>query len=1515
VASDRLQLQLLISAAGTQRTAGELQAIREEIARNSNAARDGNQQQVQGNSLVGGGLAEVAFRYNNVVGALQNLRATAQPVYDALIASNEKLNAQILSSQTNLASSTRIFKGDKEVTDPTEKIQASAGKLRAAIKQIEIDTQQLVGVTSSQVNELFQITLTNAGALNNQSKQFPDAISAATSLTKGWAASLKVVGIPLFQARQEINSIIKGQITQDSLLANNLNITNQQVEAWRSQGKLVDELNKRLEVFVAGNGIAARSIEGISSNILDLSERITRNIGEPFLEPLINALAEVEKYLKGSEASITQLFSQLSAEIIGAGSSIGQAFAPVGKTLLEIGADIGPIALSAIKGLLQVFVNLSNVIAPLANLLLSAAKVLADFAATDLGGVVVQTGVILLVMSQLTTIIAGLAVAALPALGSAVLATVTSLGTLYAATLAVVTGNAAMALSIPALQTAFAALTAEAVALNLALIPLTAAIGLAVLVRTTRDLEDANSALEAYGNQILGTADAYSTIGVELNQFNKIVKDGGTLTEEQLKRQKQLKAAAAAQVEGIQTQIKELKNLKTANADQAAQRDNDIKQLEALAAKFDKAAGGIKLQSKLLEDLGGTSELAAKKLENLNRQIENEGGGEKGAFDTALKDKIALIQSEIKNYRLSAEVGIAQLEAVKNNTKAELDIRNSAKDAIASIRKQQLDIELAAIATEQSKIAALTSQQRLGEAKADEETTKLKLAEFAKRAEANRVAIASATSDPERAKLRAEGEKDAADAEKLDAELSARRRKRAIEDFDERRNLIKAQNDLGLIDRGTYNQQVLFNDIAQNDAQIAQQQQALAKLAGDDKEGREAINSQIAQLQSKRVEIARAYDKADLQRQTEYYDQELGALESFKNEKLISEDEFVRARAQNRIAQTDAELVVANRELERLGKNDIEGRNAINAKINQLSDKRLKALEESYAAELVLIKDRQQKALDLVNVSEKQRSIDLQKLVNQRIIRQEDADKERDRQNVSKQRAELKQAQDFEVALVRTAGATRSPEAERAYQQQVREARARTLAATLGMLQAEGAEQERLRGLALKGIEDEVAARNRAADIQLSQIAKVRSERDRSTKEAEANSAREVNAIEVATKALERQGALLTARNNLQKANSDAKISKSDLEVERLNQALAIRKDLESGIVPYAEYQLKIQRLEELGVGSNATTLEIQRRKLEVEKQQSATRLEALNLEQGAAKASLKLELQKIDLANQRLLIEARIAEFKAKQAVLDARSNAQQTEVNNRKSIEAAQLALEQAQAQQPGRERDRAIADAENRLAIAKTEARTNRENAAQGIDLARQQVTFATQNIQSALEQIKNQTEVKKLQTETLDIQQRTALEQFKAVETAKLYANELERAKIAAEQLTKTIQPTTIYNSGGVQTLPARAGGGNVSAGQPYLVGERSAEVFIPGQSGTILNREQVMKNLGSLGSLNLNVGSGGNLGDNREVIGAIKSLEQTILSRPPTPIMANFNAPDDGGMDKLFALHRSSLRIS
>jgi hypothetical protein len=532
----------------------KVKAVREEEAR---AAKIAGESSKGGLLASAAGVSALAFGFNNVVQAVKSLAAAAGPAYDFLIGSNERLNAQLLESQANLASAAKISLNGKEVTDPTEKIKASTGAIKSALKQIEIDTQSLVGVTSSQVNELFQVLITNAGELNNQSKQFPDAISAATQLTKGFAAGLKTIGVPLIQARSEISAILQGQIDVNSALAKSLGITNQQVETWRSQGRLVDELDKRMQVFVAGNALAARSIEGISSNINDLVQRLGRVAGEPFLEPIIAALADVEKFLKANEEAITIFFGQLSSAAIEAGTTLAQAFAPLGKSLLDIGEDLGPIALSALKGLLSILVGLAQVIAPIANLAAQVIGIVTDFAATGLGGVIVQAGILTLALAKMNIIVSGVAAIALPALWAVAIKTAVAMGGLYVGLKGVVTGNLAMATTSPIVVAGLKAITAAALPLAAALLPLAAAAGLIALVNESAKLKEANENLEVYSQQYLNTIDAVASLGRELRKL-KAAREAGTATPEQLAREKQVQASAKIQAENILEQIKNL---------------------------------------------------------------------------------------------------------------------------------------------------------------------------------------------------------------------------------------------------------------------------------------------------------------------------------------------------------------------------------------------------------------------------------------------------------------------------------------------------------------------------------------------------------------------------------------------------------------------------------------------------------------------------------------------------------------------------------------------------------------------------------------------------------------------------------------------------------------------------------------------------------------------------------------------------------------------------------------------
>lgn len=249
-------------------------------------------------------LTGVANGFNEILQAVMTLKAALVPAYNLLIGSNEKLNQELLKSQANLAANTRIFQNGVEITDVTEKIRATRGELEAAIKQVETDTLNLVGVTSSEVSTVFSILLQNTQALTNQSAQFADPISAAVESTKGWAATLGALGMPLSQARQEINSVLQGTIDMNSVLAKSLNITNPMVQEWKAQGVLVDKLNEKFATYVKANEEAARSVTGISSNIQDTFEIIAREAGKPLMEPLVASLEEFYNWFSSNKDEI-----------------------------------------------------------------------------------------------------------------------------------------------------------------------------------------------------------------------------------------------------------------------------------------------------------------------------------------------------------------------------------------------------------------------------------------------------------------------------------------------------------------------------------------------------------------------------------------------------------------------------------------------------------------------------------------------------------------------------------------------------------------------------------------------------------------------------------------------------------------------------------------------------------------------------------------------------------------------------------------------------------------------------------------------------------------------------------------------------------------------------------------------------------------------------------------------------------------------------------------------------------
>lgn len=323
------------------------------------------------NSAIGG-FTELNSQFELFQKALSGVQTVATGLYSALIDSNERLNAELLKSQTNLASNLEIYRDGSEIVDITEKITSTQEVLRESLKQIEKDTTELVGVTTDQVNGVFQVLLQNSQKFIGQSKEFSDPIEAATASTKNWAAALGTLGLPLEQANQEIRSILQGDVNNpDSVIAKTLQISQEQYDQWVANGELIDRLNDKLEVFAAGNALASKSIAGITSNIQSFFEDTARIAGADLLEPVVDSLNAVYSILLDNRDLIEELAGDNVQELVDLFGVLEETTKSLAKAIdidaegfFKTGSETISAIIKAAEGLIKLGGGLSELFGP-----------------------------------------------------------------------------------------------------------------------------------------------------------------------------------------------------------------------------------------------------------------------------------------------------------------------------------------------------------------------------------------------------------------------------------------------------------------------------------------------------------------------------------------------------------------------------------------------------------------------------------------------------------------------------------------------------------------------------------------------------------------------------------------------------------------------------------------------------------------------------------------------------------------------------------------------------------------------------------------------------------------------------------------------------------------------------------------------------------------------------------------------------------------------------------------------
>jgi len=264
-------------------------------------------------------LAKISIALYGINSAAGILKGTFGSLFAQTIGQANAFEEQLLKTKTTLASTSDVFVNGQKITDPLKAIEALTGVIDERIESIRLRTIDIAGVTSGEVVEVFSIVASQAG-------QIGASLEDAENLAISFAAALGTFGLPLRQARQEITSILQGNINVDSYLAQALQITSQDIAKARSQvGGIAKFLEDKLSTAVAGQSIAAKTLGGVLSNVRDIWEEFTRSIGSSLLNPLIGSVTVFYDTLGDSLKTIKAIASEVGKVAANIGRGVANA--------------------------------------------------------------------------------------------------------------------------------------------------------------------------------------------------------------------------------------------------------------------------------------------------------------------------------------------------------------------------------------------------------------------------------------------------------------------------------------------------------------------------------------------------------------------------------------------------------------------------------------------------------------------------------------------------------------------------------------------------------------------------------------------------------------------------------------------------------------------------------------------------------------------------------------------------------------------------------------------------------------------------------------------------------------------------------------------------------------------------------------------------------------------------------------------------------------------------------------
>ena len=225
------------------------------------------------------------------------------------------LKALVLAMYDVRDASGNLAKGPEELAIATGIAEEQMQKLRIAGLQTSATLKQLLGAYQQAVG---------AGASAGMS------LDETLDLTVGITMAASALGLSMDQLNQEVRSLVSGDITSDSTVANAMQISGEQVKLWKEKGTLVAELNTRLEAYKRLGPESAKTWTATLSNMGDAFDMFLGKTTK-------GAFDELKGGLQSAMAGVFDMDTGgVSDKFEGLASALSTMFSGVGTVLADI---------------------------------------------------------------------------------------------------------------------------------------------------------------------------------------------------------------------------------------------------------------------------------------------------------------------------------------------------------------------------------------------------------------------------------------------------------------------------------------------------------------------------------------------------------------------------------------------------------------------------------------------------------------------------------------------------------------------------------------------------------------------------------------------------------------------------------------------------------------------------------------------------------------------------------------------------------------------------------------------------------------------------------------------------------------------------------------------------------------------------------------------------------------------------------------------------------------------------